>query len=133
VDHPSDELLSAYTFDPLLVPDRTILEAHLAACEVCRERLAELRAFDVRIADDDAWPEDTDRESAASAELRTAAGEVAREDAEAEALLGELLRGPSEAFVWANLQEKPKFHSGGVVRSSRQRRIRRATRPRSTR
>jgi tetratricopeptide (TPR) repeat protein len=116
VDHPSDELLSAYTFDSLLVPDRAILDAHLAACAVCRERLAELRAFDARLADDDAWPEDADRESAASAELRAAAAEIAREDAEAEALVGELLRGTSEAFVWANLQEKPKYHTGGVVR-----------------
>jgi len=113
VDHPSDDLLSAYALDPVLVPDRAALEAHLPLCRPCSDRLAEIRAFDARLEDDDAHPQVPDPDGS---RFRATAAQTAREDLEAEELLRELLDGPSEAFVWANLQEKPKYYTGGVVR-----------------
>ncbi len=113
MDHPSDDLLSAYALDPVLVPDRTALEGHVMLCKPCSDRLAEIRAFDARLEDEDNYPDEDDPEGDG---LRAAAAQTAREDAEADELLGTLLEEPPEAFVWANLQEKPKYHTGGVVR-----------------
>jgi tetratricopeptide (TPR) repeat protein len=118
VEHPSDELLSAYALDPILAVERTALEEHLACCDECRKRLAEIRAFDQQLANDLVWDEETGDERAdeRADELRRIAGQTAREDVEAEVLLKDLLDGPPEAFVWANLPEKSRYYTGGVVR-----------------
>jgi len=113
VEHPDDELLSAYALDPMLVTDRDAVEGHLASCDDCRQRLADIRAFETKLADDDVWEEDGDDRGY---ELRRIADQTAREDVEAEAQLKDLLDGRPEAFIWANLPEKPKYYSGGVVR-----------------
>lgn len=110
MEHPSDELLSAYALDPILAAERTVLEEHLADCGECRQRLSEIRAFEQQLANDLVWDDER------ADELRRIADQTAREDAEAEALLADLLEGPPEAFVWANLPEKPRYYTGGVVR-----------------
>ena len=115
MEHPSDDLLSAYALDPILVPERDTLEGHLASCGDCRQRLADIRTFESQLADDeDVWPIESgdDRGN----QLQLIADQIAREDAEAETLLKDLLEGPPEAFIWANLPEKPRYYTGGVAR-----------------
>lgn len=114
VDHATDDLLSAYAFDPLLVPDRGVLEEHLAACAACQARLASIRAFDALLEDPASWPED--EASSARTQLLQRDALRRREDRDAEELLGSVLGGTSGSFVFANLAEKPKYHTGGVVR-----------------
>lgn len=111
MEHLSDDVLFAYALDPILVPDREAIKEHLNSCGDCRQELAEI-AFDLKLANPEAWPDKRDDDD----ELPLIARESAREDAEAETLLNDLLEGPPEAFVWANLPEKPKYYTGGVVR-----------------
>lgn len=114
MDHPADDLLTSYVLDPLLVPDRAALEAHLEACTECRARLAEARAFESLLQDDASWPEE--EATPLGMELRASAAARAEEDEEAAALLDRVLDGPPASFVWENLQEKPKYYTAGVVR-----------------
>ncbi len=114
MDHPSDDLLTSYVLDPLLVPDRAALEAHLDGCADCRARLAEARAFESLLQDEASWPDD--EATPIGMELRASAAARAEEDEEAAALLDRVLDGPPASFVWENLQEKPKYHTAGVVR-----------------
>lgn len=113
MEHPTDDLLSEYALDPALVSHRDALEAHLDECSDCRRRLDSTRAFDALLEDADSWPNE-------SLELRDTLLRLAersrREDDEAEELLRPVLHGSSGSFVWANLAEKPKYHTGGVVR-----------------
>ena len=111
MEHLSDDVLFAYALDPILVPDREAIKEHLFSCSDCRRELAEI-SFDLKLANPEAWPDKRDDDD----ELPLIARQSAREDAEAETLLRDLLEGPPEAFVWANLPEKPKFYTGGVVR-----------------
>jgi len=118
VEHLSDDVLFAYALDPILVPDREAIKEHLSSCNDCRQELAEI-AFDLKLANPEAWPDKRDDDD----ELPLIARESAREDAEAETLLNDLLEGPPEAFVWANLPEKPKYYTGGVVRDRKSTRL----------
>lgn len=117
LDHPRDHVLSTYALDRTLVADPDKLEAHLAGCEGCTERLKEIRAFDALLAEPESWP-DFDRTAPAHMApiLFEAAARARREDAEAEALLKALLTASPEAFVWADLPSKPQYFTAGVVR-----------------
>jgi tetratricopeptide (TPR) repeat protein len=111
VEHPSDDLLTSYVLDPQLVGDRTALEAHLETCAECRARLAEARSFESLLHDDASWPDEE-----VEVDLRASAAARAQEDADAAVLLERVLDGPPASFVFANLQEKPKYYTAGVVR-----------------
>lgn len=117
VQHPPEEILSSYVLDPALVFDREALEMHLGSCETCRRAVAGMRAFDELLAEEESWG-GTEESAAAGPglSLRQLAAQNVAEDAEAEELLASLLSGPPAAFVWANLPEKRKYHTGGVVR-----------------
>lgn len=111
-DHPSEDVLSGYVLDPSLVTGREQLENHLDACMRCREHVDAIRAFDAALKDEDSWPEE-------SADLNALLRQDAiarRENEEADQSLRPFLTGSSGSLAWANLAEKPKYHTGGVVR-----------------
>jgi len=112
VAHPDDDLFFAHALDPSLVADREALGHHIEGCEQCRGRLAAIRAFEALLIDADSWPE----ESVDRAELLHRDLTTRRENAEAENLLRPFLSGRSGSLAWANLSEKPRYHTGGVVR-----------------
>lgn len=112
MDHPSDDVLSLYVLDPSLVTGRGELATHLDSCSQCRGQVDAIRAFDALLEDEDSWPEE-------SLDIDALLGQDAtekRESEEAEQLLRSVLEGGSGSLAWANLAEKPKYHTGGVVR-----------------
>lgn len=115
VEHPGEDLLTTYSIDPALVPDRAELEVHLRTCTACEAQLAEIRAFEALLADDASWPSEEDPDVAPAA-LREIAVRTRREDEEAEELLRPFLEGPAPAFVWADLPSRPRYYTAGVVR-----------------
>jgi len=44
-EHPSQDLLAAFVDNDLTPPDRGFIENHVAACNICRDVLSDLRAF----------------------------------------------------------------------------------------
>ena len=115
MDHPSDDLLSAYALHHALVADRGEIEDHLEGCADCRTRLDEIRSFDRLLAEPSSWTDDDPPPPEPNPFMEAAALRV-RETAEADELLKDVLDGPPASVVFANLPEKPKYHTGGVVR-----------------
>lgn len=121
-DHPNDQLLLLYSFDPTAVDDAANLEAHLRACPDCRKVLDEHQSFDALLADAHSWPEEeTDAVPPAGLrELSAMAARNRKEDADAaaklDALLKAFLSGTSDAFLWADITADHGFYTGGVVR-----------------
>jgi tetratricopeptide (TPR) repeat protein len=121
-DHPDDQLLLLYSFDPTAVDDAANLEAHLDACPDCRKALDEHQAFDALLADAHSWP-DEETDAVPPAGLRELSAMAARnreEDAEAskklDAILDAFVSGTSDAFLWADIASDHEFYTGGVVR-----------------
>lgn len=116
--HPNDELLSAYALDPSSVEEAGELEAHLAHCAPCRQRLDEFCEIEALLARPESWAED--EPARAPLALSAKAARNRREDAEAEELLAPMLErflaGRSALFVYKDIASKPEFHTGGVVR-----------------
>lgn len=114
MEHPSDDVLSAYALDSALVPSRTAVDDHLLTCADCRARLEMIRSFDALLRDPASWSEE--KPSRTRDILVQQETLHRREDIEAKELLRPVLDGTSGSFVWANLAEKSKYHTGGVVR-----------------
>jgi tetratricopeptide (TPR) repeat protein len=121
-NHPDDQLLLLYSFDPTAAGDATALEAHLETCPDCRKALDEHRAFDALLADEYSWP-DEGRDVGPPPGLHRLSAIAARkreEDTDAEEKLAEVLElflsGSSDAFVWADIAFDRAYHTGGVVR-----------------
>lgn len=120
-EHPSEALLSTYALDPSLVEDAGGLDAHLAGCAACRERLAVIREEDQLFADVESWRDAGKAVTLSDLRaLSAAAARDRREDADADAMLTPLLERflaqSSAAFVWADIASGPAYHTGGVVR-----------------
>lgn len=118
--HPTDQLLSTYALDPR-IEGAAALEAHLAECPPCRQRLDDLGAIEALLADESSWPQPEDAAPPPSLRVLSAAAARKRsEDAAADALLSGVLKrfleGSSGGFVWADIASKPEYHTGGVVR-----------------
>lgn len=121
-DHPSEEQLAEYALDPSLTDAAEELAAHLDRCGPCRERLADIRSFDGLLVEEESWRgiEELGRTPTAPPALSAAAARNAREDAEADARLSQLIdtfvAGSSGAFVWADIGSRPEYYTAGVVR-----------------
>lgn len=120
-EHPSEERLSSYALDPSLVEDPGGLDAHLAACAPCRERLAVIREEEQLFADAASWPDAVPARPLPDLRALSAArARDRREDARADALLTPVverfLAAASSKFVWNDVAARPEYHTGGVVR-----------------
>lgn len=121
-NHPDDQLLLLYSFDPSAVGDAAALEAHLETCPDCRKALDEHRAFDALLADAYSWP-DEGRDVAPPPTMRELSALAARnreEDAEAaeklDSVIDAFVSGASDALLWADVASDRAYHTGGVVR-----------------
>jgi tetratricopeptide (TPR) repeat protein len=120
-EHPTEDLLSTYALDPSLVEDAARLDAHLAGCPPCRERLAAIRDFEQLLAEPESW---SDAGVAPLLPARRTLSAVSarnrREDADADALLtpvvDRFLTASSAKFVWEDIASRPEYHTGGVIR-----------------
>jgi tetratricopeptide (TPR) repeat protein len=117
--HPTEAVLGMYALKPSVTPNRPAVEAHLAACDDCRTTLGEIKAFDVALAEPDAWPARSPDpiDSTGLAELRAFASRSAEEDRDALHLLAEY-EDPDSAprFAWDDIPCKPRDRTGGVAR-----------------
>jgi tetratricopeptide (TPR) repeat protein len=117
--HPTEAVLGMYALEPSVTPNRPAVEAHLAACNDCREALGEIKSFDAALTEPEAWPERSadPHDSEALAELRAFASRSAEEDRDALHLLAEY-EDPDSAprFAWDDIPSKPKYRTGGVAR-----------------
>jgi tetratricopeptide (TPR) repeat protein len=121
-NHPDDQLLLLYSFDPTAVADAAALETHVETCPDCRKALDEHRAFDALLADAHSFP-DEETDASPPPSLRQLSAMAARnreEDADAAEKLDELLEpfvsGASDAFIWADIAADRAYYTGGVVR-----------------
>lgn len=95
-------------------------DPHLKSCSVCAATLDEYRVIADTLGVDAVWDlrelkEEELPASATIANLRSFTDEMAREDAEAEVYVAQLLEGPRE--WWANkLRQNPHYRTAGVVR-----------------
>jgi tetratricopeptide (TPR) repeat protein len=112
--HFSEESLAEYVFDPDHALQRSEIEKHVAECAECSAALAFIRSIEEGFADGDAWdivaPKESRRE-----EARALAARIAKEDAEAEEILGDLLLKPART-AWTNLAVQRRSRTLGVAR-----------------
>ena len=114
MNHPNEDLLTMYTVEPALVPERAELEAHLRACTECQAVLADIREFEALLADEMSWPEA--EPAVPPPALREMAARARWEDEEAERLLAPWLDASPAAFVFADLTADARLYTVGVVR-----------------
>ena len=117
MNHPTEDDLARYAFDPHSVDNPQDLTIHLAACSDCSALLHLIELVDAGLADTEAWElsEATRNLGSLDQTLHDLVSRVADEDEEAERLLKPLLANPV-ALARMNLAEKAKFRTGGVVR-----------------
>lgn len=117
MNHPSEDDLARYAFDPQSVESAVHIAAHLEACTDCSALLRLIETVDAGLADEEAWElsEATRNLGSLDQTLHDLVSRVADEDEEAERLLKPLLNNPV-ALARMNLADKQKFRTGGVVR-----------------
>lgn len=117
VEHPSEDELARYAFDPLGVEDRDRIARHVARCPDCAMLLQLIETVDAGLADKEAWELSEVSRSLGTLDqtLYELVSRVAEEDEEAERLLKPLLTDPA-ALARMNVAEKPAYRTGGVVR-----------------
>ncbi|HEY0158208.1 MAG TPA: hypothetical protein VGF28_13070 [Thermoanaerobaculia bacterium] len=108
--HPAEADLLLYAFDPAASDRRAEIEEHLPSCGACRQTV-ESERFDDLLRDPFVWGDAAS--PAMESSLRARAAEIAREDAEAELLLGGLT---PAAAAWTRRFRNRRNHTGGVVR-----------------
>jgi tetratricopeptide (TPR) repeat protein len=116
-DHPTEDELARYAFDPASVENAVGLAAHLGDCPDCAALLRLIETVDAGLADRETWELSEATRSLGSLDqtLHDLVSRIADEDEEAERLLEPLLANPV-ALARMNLAEKPKYRTGGVVR-----------------
>src|SRR5436305_2078586 len=113
-DHPSDEMLVLYSEDPAALPEHEGVGEHLSGCPVCRKKVAGYRVIEAALRQKETWIAAGPVEDEAQEEIALEARR-AREDADAERVLRPFLETPY-CFAAANILQKKRFHTGGVVR-----------------
>jgi len=115
MNHPSEDELALYAFDPNAAADRHDIDSHIATCPRCSAVLTFIRSVDVGCADRDAW-EIAEREKPSTrSSILDLAARLAGEDDEAEELLKDFIQNPARV-VLANLATRRKFLTAGVAR-----------------
>jgi tetratricopeptide (TPR) repeat protein len=117
LNHPTEDDLARFAFDPESFENRDEIAKHVAACAECSSLMNLIRTVDAGLADEEAWQlsEATRSLGTLDQTLHDLVRRVADEDDEAERLLKPLLRQP-DALEKMNLAEKPKYRTGGIVR-----------------
>jgi tetratricopeptide (TPR) repeat protein len=113
-EHIPDLELSLFVHDPDSFTEerRTEIERHTASCAECGASFGFYLVAEEDLRDPMVWQPI----GATTAALMSAyAYQCAAEDAEADRLLEPYFNNPARA-AWANLRERRKFHTGGVVR-----------------
>lgn len=114
--HYSLDDLDRYAADPASVTDRDALDIHLDVCAECRTALNDARSFIADLSSDEVWQQTEELLTGAAASPLVALKErIDREDTEAGQLLRRPLKSPLR-FVWANVAQKRRYRTGGVVR-----------------
>lgn len=113
MDHPADTDLILFAFDPAACSRKGEIENHLAGCPQCSESVHSMRVTEDDLGDPEVWERTSGSESLRS--LQSLAERIATEDAEADALLKNLLAAPAAA-AWTKIDTRKKFLTGGVVR-----------------
>lgn len=115
--HYTEEELADYAFDRRSYAEKAEVEAHLAACLECRDRLAFIERFDVALRDPVTWQISDDISSETPPlphVLRDRAMTIEEEAVAARALLAPLLVSPVQ-FRNARVEDDPRFHTTGAV------------------
>jgi tetratricopeptide (TPR) repeat protein len=115
--HYSDDDLTDYLFDRDLADDPGALEAHLGACAVCGEKLAQLRELETDLEAAETWQEVESFLGGPGRldEIVGANQRMTEDERRAAAMLDPLLASPL-TFRDADLQNDRRFHTSGVVR-----------------
>jgi len=115
--HYTEEELADYAFDPRTYGEKAEVEAHLADCPECRERLAFIERIDGALREPTPWEISDDLRSEPPPVpdvLRNRAIRIDEEAAAARALLAPLLASPVR-FRNARVEEVPHFHTTSTV------------------
>jgi tetratricopeptide (TPR) repeat protein len=115
MNHPSDDELALYAFDPDSLAERHGIDSHVASCPRCSATLTFIRSVDAGCGDRDAWDIVDREESSTRTSILDLAAKLAAEDDEAEALLKDFITNPARTAL-ANLASRRKFLTAGVVR-----------------
>lgn len=117
MNHPTEDDLARYAFDPHGVENADDVATHLGTCSDCAALLRLIETVDEGLANTEAWElsEATRNLGSLDHTLHDLVSRVADEDEQAERLLEPLLANPV-ALARMNLAEKSKFRTGGVVR-----------------
>jgi tetratricopeptide (TPR) repeat protein len=115
--HYTEEELADYAFDPGAHAKRAEVEAHLASCPECRDRLAFIEQIDRALREPIPWEISDDIHSDKTPlpdVLRNRALAIDEEAAAARALLAPLLASPLR-FRSARVEDDPRYHTTGAV------------------
>lgn len=116
--HCTEEELADYAFAPTTFEEKANVEAHLAGCSDCRERLAFIEKIDGALRDPIPWEISDDIRSeigsAPSETLQARARAIDEERAEARTRLAPLLASPRQ-FRGAYVDRDPIFDTAGAV------------------
>jgi hypothetical protein len=115
MNHPSEDELAIYAFDPDSVSERHDLETHVAARPRCSATLTFIRSVDAGCADRDAWDIAESAKPSSRASIRDLAARYAAEDDEAEELLKDFITSPARTAM-ANLANRRKYVTAGIAR-----------------
>jgi tetratricopeptide (TPR) repeat protein len=114
-EHPSEDDLAIFAYNPAEMPNAAEIEAHVAACPRCSATLTTIQTVDAGLADPEVWDLAGGDDAATRAALLDLAATAAEEDEAAAALLAPLVENPAR-LAWANLAELRKYRTAGVVR-----------------
>ncbi len=115
MNHPTDDELAEYAFDPESAANAEEIESHVAACPRCSSSLTFIRSVDLGFKDADAW-DIADGELTPTREaVRDLAARLAAEDEEAKELLRDFIANPARIAL-ANFSSRRKFLTAGVAR-----------------
>jgi tetratricopeptide (TPR) repeat protein len=111
--HYSDDELAWHALNP-----RSNIAAHLGECGDCAARYADIQRFDDDLSSVGAWTQPRNlrnTEDETRGQLREIARHLAKETAEAERSLGQLVANPLP-FIWKDISRKRGFRTAGAVR-----------------
>jgi len=114
--HYSPEELNRYDRDLELGNSSPEIDAHVNGCDACAEILAQIRAFDRSLRDEETWHFADELLTAGhQRQLDDLTERLTQEDEEAERMLRGPLASPFR-FLWSNIPRKQRYRTGGVVR-----------------
>jgi len=115
--HYTEEELADYAFDPRAHNEKAEVEAHVAVCPECRDRLASIERIDQALRDPIPWEISDDIRAEMPPvpdALREQATAIDEETMAARVLLNPVLASPHQ-FKKARVEDDPRFHTTGAV------------------